>query len=89
MELNTQQVIDAIKSAMSNPNNELLKYFTQNATATQGIQGYNLEAPAKILYPYLVPLLDSIPRNSAGFGSQANWKAITAVNSTWISLGVA
>lgn len=83
------QVLAVIKAEMGKPNNDLLKAFNQSNVATQGLQGYNLEAPAKILFPYLTPLVDSVPRNTAGFGSQANWKAVTGVNTTFQSLGVA
>jgi hypothetical protein len=49
----------------------------QPGSATTGLQAYNLEAPAKNLFPILTPLRNEIPRVSGGFAIQANWKAIT------------
>jgi hypothetical protein len=83
------QTVALIRGELDRPNSELLKAFTQSSVATQGLQAYNLEAPAKNLFPYLVPLVDSIPRRVGGYGSQANWKAITGVNIGALSLGVA
>jgi hypothetical protein len=62
--------------------------FVQNATATQGLQGYDLEPAAKNLYPILTPLRNRIPRVGGGFGSQANWKAVTGVDTTLQYAGV-
>lgn len=83
------QTLALIKEQLANPNPELLKAFTQSSVATVGLQAYNLEAPAKNLFPYLVPLVDDVPRTVGGFGSQANWKAITGVNTAGLSIGVA
>jgi len=81
--------LELIKAQLANPSPELLKALTQSSVATVGLQAYNLEAPAKNLFPYLTPLVDSIPRSVGGFGSQASWKAITGVNVNNLSLGVA
>lgn len=62
--------------------------FTQNASATSGLTFYDLELGAKSLYPVLTPLRNSIPRVSGAGGIQANWRAITGVNTSGIRLGV-
>lgn len=55
---------------------------------TTGLQAYDLEPGAKLLYPRLTPLRNMIPRVSGAGGIQANWRAIVGVNTTNISSGV-
>jgi hypothetical protein len=77
----TQETIELAKKALSQP---LAKdATTQGYTTATGITGYNLEAPAKNLFPVLSPFRNSIPRVKAPKGAPAaHWKAITAINST-------
>ena len=85
----TAQVIALIKSAQLNPADEpLLKAWLQPGTATTGIASYDLEAPAKMLFPVLTPLRNRIPRVSGKGGIQANWRAITGINVNQLSAGV-
>lgn len=46
-----------------------------------GLTAYDLEAPAKNLYPVLTPLRNRIPRKTrgAGAGEAAHWKEVTAI----------
>lgn len=67
---------------------DLQKAWTQSGTATTGLTMYSLEAPAKLLYPVITPLRNKIPRVGGGQGIQANWKAITAINTGNVSIGV-
>lgn len=54
---------------------------TQGYTVGTGLQGYDLEAPAKSLYPVVTPYRNRVPRKKAPVGATAaNWKAITDVN---------
>lgn len=62
--------------------------FSQSNSPTSGITFYDLEAPAKMLYPVLTPLRNIIPRVGGGMGIQAAWRAITAINSTGVRAGV-
>lgn len=62
--------------------------FAQPGSATSGLNFYDLEAPAKFLYPVLTPLRNEIPRVSGKGGIQANWRAVTGVNTTNIRAGV-
>jgi hypothetical protein len=75
----TAETLALLKAAQSSPD-DLLKTFVQPSTSTTGLQAYNLEAPAKNLFPVLTPLRNSIPRETGGFAIQANWKAITGIN---------
>jgi hypothetical protein len=62
--------------------------FAQSASATSGLTYYDLETGAKLLYPVLTPLRNSIPRVSGRGGVQAAWRAITAINSSGLRIGV-
>jgi hypothetical protein len=77
----TQETLDLAKQALSQP---LAKdATTQGYNTTTGLTGYNLEAPAKSLFPVLSPFRNSLPRVKAPIGSQAaHWKAITGINTT-------
>jgi hypothetical protein len=81
MSTNAQETLALLKVAQANPD-ELIKAFVAPTAGqpTQGFQAYNLEAPAKNLFPVLTPLRNTIARVSGGFASQANWKAFTNIN---------
>lgn len=64
------------------------KAYTQPGSATSGIQGYYLEAPAKNLVPVITPLRNEIPRVTGGFGIQANWRAVTGLNTGQKTFGI-
>lgn len=62
--------------------------YSQSGSATSGLTFYDLELGAKFLYPVLTPLRNEIPRVSGKGGIQANWRAVTAINSTGVRIGV-
>jgi hypothetical protein len=62
--------------------------FSQSGSATTGLTFYDLEAGAKFLYPILTPLRNEIPRVTGKGGIQANWKAVTGINTSGIRIGV-
>ncbi len=87
----SKETMELFKVALANPSSEIAKAFTQGSTtqATAGsLMGYDLEAPSKKMYPVLTPLRNTIARVKAGIGSQANWKAITAINPNLVNIGV-
>lgn len=86
--MSTKESIDALKLALATPSEDIAKAFTQPGSATTGLQGYDLEAPAKTLFPVQTPLRGMIARDTAGFGSQANWKVVTGINLTNVDIGV-
>jgi hypothetical protein len=83
-----RQSLDALTAARQNPSDALLKAYLQSGSATTGITAYDLEAPAKKLYPVITPLRNRIPRVTGGTGIQANWRSITGINTTGLSAGV-
>lgn len=86
----TAETLELLKTAQKTPlADEISKSFTQSGTATSGLTYYDLEAPAKTLYPVLTPLRNRIARIVGGRGIQANWRAITGINTGQMGAGVA
>lgn len=84
----TAETLALIKTAQGTPNAELAKAWTQSASAISGITAYDLEAPAKKLYPVITPLRNETPRVSGKGGIQANWRAVTGVNTNKTPIGL-
>jgi hypothetical protein len=85
----TQETIDAMKTAqLTSVPDIIAKNFTQPGSATVGLQAYDLESPSKKLYPVLTPLRNKLPRVGNGFSIQANWKAITGINTSRVRAGI-
>lgn len=76
----TAETLALLKAAQGQPSDELRKAWTQSASAVSGITAYDLEAPAKQLYPVITPLRNEIPRVSGKGGIQAAWRAVTGIN---------
>jgi len=95
--LNTAEILDAIKKSqevgIADPRlagiTGLAKStFAQSGSATSGLTFYDLEPGAKFLYPVLTPLRNQTPRVSGKGGIQAAWRAVTAINTTSMRIGV-
>lgn len=84
----TAETLELMKAAQAASSDAIVKNFTQPTGATTGLQAYNLEAPSKKLYPVMTPLRNRIARVSGGYATQANWKAITGINTTNVRAGV-
>lgn len=78
----SQETIDLAKQAFANGPTALAKDATTTGiTVGTGLVGYELEAPAKSLYPVVTKFRNRVARKKAPVGSTAsNWRAITAVN---------
>lgn len=50
-------------------------------TQSTGLVYYDLQVPAKQLFPVLTPIRNKIPRRMGRGGTATNWKAVTALNS--------
>ena len=89
MQPNTNETIALLKAAQGNPiADDVNKAFTQSANQVQGLTFYDLQAPALTLYPVLTPLRNRIPRVGANGGTQANWRAITGINTSQVNAGL-
>ena len=87
--MDTNQTLDELKKAQGVPLPEdIAKAFTQSGSATTGLTAYDLEGPAKTILPMHTPLRNRIARVSGKGGIQANWKAVTGINTNGISAGV-
>jgi hypothetical protein len=83
----TQETLNMMKGAQGNP----LDLAKAGINVAQGLVGYSLESPAKLLYPVLTPLRNSIPRQgpvTGVTGTAENWKQITGINPARIRAGV-
>jgi hypothetical protein len=84
-----QEVLKALGDALQKPVPEqIAKAWVQPGTPTTGINAYDLEAPAKLLFPVLTPLRNTIPRVGGGVGTATNWKAVTGINTGLLEVGV-
>lgn len=88
MDKEVKTLVESILKAQAAKDEAITKSWSQSGSATTGITAYNLEAPAKLLYPVLTPLRNDTPRIVGGTGIQANWKAVTALNTTNVGFGV-
>ena len=64
------------------------KGFISPTSAISGLAQYDLEQGARLLYPITTILRNIIPRVTGGTGIQANWRSVTAVNPSRISIGL-
>jgi hypothetical protein len=71
----TQDSLDLLKRALASPDDNLAKSIS---TAT-GLVAYDLQAPAKNLYPFVTPLRNVIPRVGGGTGTATNWRQVNAI----------
>ena len=71
----TQETLALMKQALSAPNDAIAKAIS---TGT-GLVAYDLQAPAKNLYPFITPLRNVIPRVGGGTGTATNWRQVNAI----------
>ncbi len=81
--------LDLMKGALAKATDDIAKTVS---TAT-GLVAYDLQAPAKNLYPVLTPIRNKLPRVGGGTGTATNWKQITALTGSgydamgWVAEG--
>lgn len=84
-----QETLDLMKGALSKSDDSIAKTVS---TAT-GLVAYDLQAPAKNLYPVLTPIRNRLPRVGGGTGTATNWKQITGLTGSgfdsmgWVAEG--
>jgi hypothetical protein len=84
-----QAALELIKAAQSSPlPDDIAKAWTQSGSPTSGLTAYDLEAPAKKLYPVITPLRNTTPRVGGGTGTAVNWRNITGINVNQLEIGV-
>src|SRR5258708_32125976 len=70
-----QETLDLVKGALRAPDDQLGKTIS---TGT-GLVAFDLQAPAKNLYPFVTPIRNVIPRVGGGTGTATNWRQGTAL----------
>jgi hypothetical protein len=71
----TAETLSLYKQALKSPSEDIAKAIS---TGT-GLVAYDLQAPAKNLYPVITPLRNSIPRVGGGTGMATNWRQVNAI----------
>ena len=71
----TQDTLDLVKGALRTPDDRI----TKSITSGTGLVAYDLQAPAKNLYPVVTPIRNSIARVGGGTGTATNWRQVTAL----------
>jgi len=74
----TAETIALMKEALKSSSADLAKAVT----TAQGLTYYDLQAPAKNLYPTITKLRNMTPRvgRPAGYGTACNWKVVQAIS---------
>lgn len=71
----TAATLALVKAAQAAPNEAIAKSVS---TAT-GLVGFDLQAPAKNLYPVITPLRNLLPRVPGSTGVATNWRVVSAI----------
>ncbi len=71
----TETTLDLIKKAHANPSDDIAKAINLGT----GLQAYDLQAPAKNLYPVVTPIRNVMPRVGGGTGTGSHWKQINTI----------
>ncbi len=70
-----QDTLDLVKKAQTAASDEIAKTIN----LATGLVAYDLQAPAKNLYPVLTPIRNRIPRVGGGTGLATNWRQVSAI----------
>jgi len=71
----TQDTLDLVKTALAAPDDNIAK----SISTSTGLVAFDLQAPAKNLYPFVTPIRNAIPRVGGGTGTATNWRQVTAL----------
>jgi len=71
----TQDTLDLVKGALRTPDDRI----TKSISTSTGLVAFDLQAPAKNLYPVVTPIRNRIPRIGGGTGTATNWRQVTAL----------
>lgn len=75
--MNIQETIQLMKSALGNP--VAAHDISKSITTGTGLVAYDLQAPAKNLYPVNTPIRNTIPRVGGGTGKATNWNVVSGL----------
>ena len=103
-QMSSDDIRKALTTSLSSPSEDIAREIMLSAggnpdmiektiSTGQGLVAYDLQAPAKNLYPVNTPIIKSIPRVSGGTGVATNWKQVSAIigsgfdNTGWVPEG--
>lgn len=82
----TKSIIDSLKSPSEDIARQVLtaagvhpEQLSKTIATGTGLVAYDLQAPAKNLYPVYTPIRNVLPRIPGGVGVATNWKQINAI----------
>ena len=67
--------LDLVKGALRAPDDRI----TKSISTGTGLVAFDLQAPAKNLYPVVTPIRNSLARVGGGSGTASNWRQVTAL----------
>src|SRR5438445_12495049 len=71
----TQDTLDLVRGALNTPDDRIAKTRSPGT----GLVAYDLQIPAKNLYPGVTPIRHSLPRVGGGTGTASNWRQVTVL----------
>src|SRR5260370_18650860 len=74
----TQDTLDLVRGALNTPDDRIAKTIS---TST-GLVAYDLQVPAKNLFPVVTPIRNALPRVGGGTGTASNWRQVTALTAS-------
>lgn len=75
--MNIQETLQLMKAALGTP--MAAHDISKSITTGTGLVAYDLQAPAKNLYPVNTPIRNSIARVGGGTGKATNWKVVSGL----------
>jgi hypothetical protein len=72
----TEETLDLVKGIIGGTPSDTI---AKSITTANGLVAYDLQAPAKNLYPVLTPIRNAIPRVGGGTGVATNWRTVSAI----------
>src|SRR5438067_1082528 len=71
----TKESLELLKGVLAKPDDVLAK----SISTASGLLAYDLQAPAKNLYPFVTPIRNVMPRVGGGTGAVTNWRQVNAI----------
>jgi hypothetical protein len=75
MGASSAETLNLLKQALKTPDDALAKSISQ----ATGLVAFDLQAPAKNLYPVNTPLRNRVPRVPGNGGTATNWRQVSAI----------
>lgn len=95
----TNDLMKSLTTSLKNPSEDIARRImagagispdelTKGITTQTGLVAFDLQAPAKNLYPVYTPIRNKLPRVGGGTGTATNWRQVNAIiGSGWNSSG--